>query len=452
VIIDPVESENEDDAEPNEHELLDVFANADSKCKEGSEMKCKGQPEIDSIPPPGWTCNVTKYNTDDGCDCDCGIWDPDCDKHFKWGYGKEVDNEGKIELFDTDRMEILLRTYDKNPKDHKLGAEDMVDILRSFSPTNPLRELAQDMEDAADKYIPLLKIATQSSCGKEKACLMNPKQVVTKNALPTGVCVDHKIAKKGSACDSNPCGLCKGSKCVSDPSTSFGFSCVPTGTKIALSSASTGKFGEWKWVCTGRRRRRRCYLRFLPDVQKVGMGNYKYKFRGPCNAKNGKIIKDAGKSQALCLEAAKKAKYPSFTWNAVNRVCTIWPEPCNGRCCCRGRGCRRHHTYMLDDSLQTLIIKPVKQTGLFMLQSAVSDRRKQPYCLQTVDVPNPSCAVCNEDTAKQHWQLQMPCNGKAMLKSADGKKCMQAMSDKEFKLVDCDVHYKSQHFNFLSLD
>ena len=30
-------------------------------------------------PVRGWTCNETKYGSGDGCDCNCGIWDPDCD-------------------------------------------------------------------------------------------------------------------------------------------------------------------------------------------------------------------------------------------------------------------------------------------------------------------------------------------------------------------------------------
>jgi len=33
---------------------------------------------IDST-PPGWTCNPSYYNASDGCDCNCGIYDPDCD-------------------------------------------------------------------------------------------------------------------------------------------------------------------------------------------------------------------------------------------------------------------------------------------------------------------------------------------------------------------------------------
>ncbi len=30
--------------------------------------------------PPQWTCASTKYGASDGCDCNCGAYDPDCDK------------------------------------------------------------------------------------------------------------------------------------------------------------------------------------------------------------------------------------------------------------------------------------------------------------------------------------------------------------------------------------
>lgn len=29
--------------------------------------------------PPSWICNEQYYDADDGCDCNCGVWDPDCD-------------------------------------------------------------------------------------------------------------------------------------------------------------------------------------------------------------------------------------------------------------------------------------------------------------------------------------------------------------------------------------
>eukprot|EP01102_Stenamoeba_stenopodia_P004583 TRINITY_DN14888_c0_g1_i1.p1 TRINITY_DN14888_c0_g1~~TRINITY_DN14888_c0_g1_i1.p1 ORF type:complete len:146 (-),score=10.04 TRINITY_DN14888_c0_g1_i1:118-555(-) len=29
--------------------------------------------------PTNWTCNPAYYDAVDGCDCECGAWDPDCD-------------------------------------------------------------------------------------------------------------------------------------------------------------------------------------------------------------------------------------------------------------------------------------------------------------------------------------------------------------------------------------
>jgi len=38
---------------------------------------------VDNVPrlnlPTGWLCAVPKYSDGNVCDCDCGIWDPDCD-------------------------------------------------------------------------------------------------------------------------------------------------------------------------------------------------------------------------------------------------------------------------------------------------------------------------------------------------------------------------------------
>ena len=31
-----------------------------------------------TTPPAGWTCNVSFYGAADGCDCGCGVADPDC--------------------------------------------------------------------------------------------------------------------------------------------------------------------------------------------------------------------------------------------------------------------------------------------------------------------------------------------------------------------------------------
>lgn len=41
----------------------------------GSELSLKNRPEI----PTGWTCKPEQYASGDGCQCNCGVFDPDCD-------------------------------------------------------------------------------------------------------------------------------------------------------------------------------------------------------------------------------------------------------------------------------------------------------------------------------------------------------------------------------------
>ncbi len=41
----------------------------------GSELSLKNRPEI----PTGWTCKPEQYASGDGCQCNCGTFDPDCD-------------------------------------------------------------------------------------------------------------------------------------------------------------------------------------------------------------------------------------------------------------------------------------------------------------------------------------------------------------------------------------
>merc|ERR1719461_1217553 len=37
--------------------------------------------------PSGWTCSEWWYDALDGCDCNCGVWDPDCDVDGQYLYG-----------------------------------------------------------------------------------------------------------------------------------------------------------------------------------------------------------------------------------------------------------------------------------------------------------------------------------------------------------------------------
>ena len=46
-----------------------------------------GANEIQSDVPTEWTCSTDYYAAEDGCDCDCGAYDPDCDIAGQEVYG-----------------------------------------------------------------------------------------------------------------------------------------------------------------------------------------------------------------------------------------------------------------------------------------------------------------------------------------------------------------------------
>jgi len=43
--------------------------------------------------PTNWTCDPSNYNASDGCDCNCGAYDPDCDNDKFTVYGCEFIND-----------------------------------------------------------------------------------------------------------------------------------------------------------------------------------------------------------------------------------------------------------------------------------------------------------------------------------------------------------------------
>jgi hypothetical protein len=53
-----------------------VFPGAPDACGDGIDQNCNGVD--DPCGPTGWSCDVNFYGTSDGCDCGCGIPDPDC--------------------------------------------------------------------------------------------------------------------------------------------------------------------------------------------------------------------------------------------------------------------------------------------------------------------------------------------------------------------------------------
>ena len=70
----------------------------DDPCDWASDSICDCQgfcawDELDCAPPvcPGWACNPAFYDAGDGCDCECGCWDPDCDDLEQKVYNCEDD-------------------------------------------------------------------------------------------------------------------------------------------------------------------------------------------------------------------------------------------------------------------------------------------------------------------------------------------------------------------------
>lgn len=55
---------------------------AESRPDAAEGMPDAPAPVIDAVPTPdaapAWTCDPSFYDANDGCDCECGIWDPDC--------------------------------------------------------------------------------------------------------------------------------------------------------------------------------------------------------------------------------------------------------------------------------------------------------------------------------------------------------------------------------------
>eukprot|EP01105_Mastigella_eilhardi_P021517 TRINITY_DN5216_c0_g1_i1.p2 TRINITY_DN5216_c0_g1~~TRINITY_DN5216_c0_g1_i1.p2 ORF type:complete len:260 (+),score=47.14 TRINITY_DN5216_c0_g1_i1:767-1546(+) len=43
-------------------------------------VACLADGTCNSQSPGSWECDGSYYNASDGCDCNCGAWDPDCDK------------------------------------------------------------------------------------------------------------------------------------------------------------------------------------------------------------------------------------------------------------------------------------------------------------------------------------------------------------------------------------
>lgn len=94
----------------NEVEDLNVITELDNKCliENNQDISPTQYPTF----PTTWTCDLSFFNTNDGCDCNCGIQDPDCNK----------DNQ---EIFNCDStLDICVEGICKKPNLSELVEED----------------------------------------------------------------------------------------------------------------------------------------------------------------------------------------------------------------------------------------------------------------------------------------------------------------------------------------
>ena len=50
---------------------------------------------VDKVPST-WTCNSKFYGSNDGCDCNCGAWDPDCDSSSQKVFNCDMDYSSDV--------------------------------------------------------------------------------------------------------------------------------------------------------------------------------------------------------------------------------------------------------------------------------------------------------------------------------------------------------------------
>eukprot|EP00746_Dinoflagellata_sp_MGD_P060367 gnl/MRDRNA2_/MRDRNA2_25620_c0_seq1.p1 gnl/MRDRNA2_/MRDRNA2_25620_c0~~gnl/MRDRNA2_/MRDRNA2_25620_c0_seq1.p1 ORF type:complete len:615 (+),score=98.93 gnl/MRDRNA2_/MRDRNA2_25620_c0_seq1:41-1846(+) len=233
VVIDAVAPPTLDNMYQKEQELVSLHRSAVKACRKKS-TGCAEEPKVDEVGVPGWTCAIKSYDGGDGCDCDCGIWDPDCDAQSVWAYGVAKE-DGEIDLVDTARMEKLIKDFDNSPFNHHLETHELHKMNSSLPLRNPLRVLAHQVSAAGKNFMPLLKQASSSKCVQGKVCIKNRRRPFAKTGKAAGECVSMAAVAPGSACQAKPCGN-EAAVCTSSTENSWDYTCSPAVTNEAVIS------------------------------------------------------------------------------------------------------------------------------------------------------------------------------------------------------------------------
>eukprot|EP00933_Yihiella_yeosuensis_P020559 TRINITY_DN1645_c6_g1_i1.p1 TRINITY_DN1645_c6_g1~~TRINITY_DN1645_c6_g1_i1.p1 ORF type:complete len:1406 (-),score=333.85 TRINITY_DN1645_c6_g1_i1:66-3776(-) len=189
---------------------------------------------------PGWTCAASRYNGSDGCDCDCGVWDPDCDANLApiraAAFGIRDTEDDDINLLDREQTVHLMREVDYS-SDFKIDEGELKRALPLLGDTNGLKTLAKRVMEAGDRFLSNLRWSASSSCKvpKSEDLKKSPGFFPSDLALYKGVCIKDnvkKIAGKAAA------------RCALQPTFRHGTQCklAPTfpGHQLQLGNPCTG--------------------------------------------------------------------------------------------------------------------------------------------------------------------------------------------------------------------
>lgn len=87
--------------------------------------------------PLGWVCNESAYKDGQICDCECGIWDPDCDiSEFSQVAALNTEEDMPLLLLDTEQADVTMISMDIDGNRNMVidGKED-AEFTRNLEPT-----------------------------------------------------------------------------------------------------------------------------------------------------------------------------------------------------------------------------------------------------------------------------------------------------------------------------
>jgi len=105
------DSINKDEQEIEKQALwLDPEDQAGSKQVDVTKISVDDVPRMNS--PLGWSCLPEQFNDGETCDCDCGIWDPDCDGGLRRVFAVRSTGTDTLKLIDHEHAQTVLNILD----------------------------------------------------------------------------------------------------------------------------------------------------------------------------------------------------------------------------------------------------------------------------------------------------------------------------------------------------